>query len=226
MADGFGSGVHRIEIPDSALKQQPRAYPQHSQPLRERHGLWTLHQPTGRRILRSNGSYQRTVTVRCDCGYIRTSMAECDWRSGKATHGCRSCVIRGLAPASSFREHEGVRRGPHAGRKQRAARTLLQVERENTRWELDRDAQAFVEQHPNGGTLDEVGQFFGLTRERVRQIEAVALRKLRLRDNDSSELAALLDALREREHGPRDRGTGINRHALTLDELPTLGFDR
>jgi RNA polymerase primary sigma factor len=28
-------------------------------------------------------------------------------------------------------------------------------------------------------TLDEVGREFGLTRERIRQIEAVALRKLR-----------------------------------------------
>ncbi len=46
----------------------------------------------------------------------------------------------------------------------------------------------------NTHTLEEVGQSFALTRERIRQIEATALRKLR-RQPRSQELRALLDAL-------------------------------
>lgn len=46
-------------------------------------------------------------------------------------------------------------------------------------WEEDPYAQAFVEEHPNGATLEEVGEVLGVTRERVRQIEEVAKRKLR-----------------------------------------------
>ena len=45
----------------------------------------------------------------------------------------------------------------------------------------------------NVHTLEEVGQSFALTRERIRQIEATALRKLR-RQPRSQELRALLDA--------------------------------
>ena len=33
--------------------------------------------------------------------------------------------------------------------------------------------------HPDGLTLDQVGEFYGLTRERIRQLEEGALRKLR-----------------------------------------------
>lgn len=39
---------------------------------------------------------------------------------------------------------------------------------------------AIVAENPNGMTLDEIGQVLGVTRERVRQIEFSALRKLRL----------------------------------------------
>jgi len=45
----------------------------------------------------------------------------------------------------------------------------------------------------NAHTLEEVGQSFAVTRERIRQIEAVALRKLR-RQSHSEELRALLNA--------------------------------
>jgi hypothetical protein len=38
-------------------------------------------------------------------------------------------------------------------------------------------ALAYTESKPEGGTLDDVGEVFGLTRERVRQIETVAILK-------------------------------------------------
>jgi len=46
-------------------------------------------------------------------------------------------------------------------------------------WADDALAQAVVAEHPDGMTLEEVGDLMGLTRERIRQIELTALRKLR-----------------------------------------------
>lgn len=48
----------------------------------------------------------------------------------------------------------------------------------HTRFHLDRVAQDFVAEHPAGATLEEVGEVFALTRERIRQIEAKAMRRL------------------------------------------------
>ncbi|MBZ0116592.1 MAG: hypothetical protein K8H88_06350 [Sandaracinaceae bacterium] len=45
----------------------------------------------------------------------------------------------------------------------------------------DRAAQAFVAEHPDGATLEQVGLALGVTRERVRQIELDALRHFRQR---------------------------------------------
>lgn len=47
-----------------------------------------------------------------------------------------------------------------------------------TPYEEDRDARAFVAQH-SPATLEHVGLYFGVTRERIRQIETAAIRKLR-----------------------------------------------
>lgn len=51
-------------------------------------------------------------------------------------------------------------------------------------WEDDPWAQRFVEAHPGGATLDEVGQALGVERERVRQIEREALMKLAAKHRD------------------------------------------
>jgi DNA-directed RNA polymerase sigma subunit (sigma70/sigma32) len=45
-------------------------------------------------------------------------------------------------------------------------------------YEDDLVARVFVAMHPNGATLEEVGAMFDVTRERIRQIEAKAIRKL------------------------------------------------
>lgn len=42
-------------------------------------------------------------------------------------------------------------------------------------------AQRFVEEHPDGATLEEVGHYFGVTRERVRQMEVTAIEHLKKR---------------------------------------------
>jgi hypothetical protein len=47
-----------------------------------------------------------------------------------------------------------------------------------TRFADDPEAISFVATHPGGGTLEEVGEMFDLTRERIRQIEERALAKL------------------------------------------------
>lgn len=45
----------------------------------------------------------------------------------------------------------------------------------------DPEAVAFVEAHPDGATLDEIGEWLGVTRERIRQMEGDALRSLAMR---------------------------------------------
>jgi hypothetical protein len=60
-----------------------------------------------------------------------------------------------------------------------------------TRYADDQDAQAIVAAHPDGMPLELVGAYLGMTRERARQLETAALKKL----------AALLalDGVRERD---------------------------
>jgi uncharacterized Zn finger protein (UPF0148 family) len=49
---------------------------------------------------------------------------------------------------------------------------------------MDRAAQECVAEHPDGMTLEEIGEAMHITRERVRQIEAKALTKLRTLEGD------------------------------------------
>jgi DNA-directed RNA polymerase sigma subunit (sigma70/sigma32) len=46
-------------------------------------------------------------------------------------------------------------------------------------FERDEAAQRFVEEHPEGASLNEIGEALGVTYERARQIEAAAMAKLR-----------------------------------------------
>ena len=69
-------------------------------------------------------------------------------------------------------------------------------------WERDPWARAWVKQHPGGSTLEEVASALGVTRERVRQIEEVAMRKLRhVASERGLEVAEMLCALRELRDG-------------------------
>lgn len=75
-------------------------------------------------------------------------------------------------------------------------------------WEIldyaqDPWAQSFVRRHPGGASLEEVGDALGLVRERVRQVEEIAMRKVRLgAEALGLDLHALLGALQtEAEEG-------------------------
>lgn len=43
----------------------------------------------------------------------------------------------------------------------------------------DSDVQEIIKKHPDGMTLEQVGEVIGVTRERVRQIEVIALHKIK-----------------------------------------------
>ena len=59
---------------------------------------------------------------------------------------------------------------------------------------MDNCALDFVEDHPDGATLEEVGAALLLTRERVRQIEESALQKVRSTKAGREFLDAMGDA--------------------------------
>lgn len=69
-------------------------------------------------------------------------------------------------------------------------------------------------------TLDQVGRILGLTRERVRQVEAAALQ--RLRENDTSVLRDLLDALNEMD-ARTDTPADDDRAGVRTDTTPDPG---
>ncbi len=69
------------------------------------------------------------------------------------------------------------RQGNHCPAHAWTRSTVVHIDRV-TRFEKDARCVRFVEEHPDGATFEEVGQELGCTRERVRQLEATALRKL------------------------------------------------
>ncbi len=64
---------------------------------------------------------------------------------------------------------------PHRYRRNRSPHVDPESAYEDDLW-----AQAFVAEHPDGATLEQVGLMFDVTRERIRQIESVALRRLQV----------------------------------------------
>ena len=65
-------------------------------------------------------------------------------------------------------------------------------------WEADRWARAWVDAHPGGATLEEVGKALGVTRERVRQVEEMGMRKFeRAARKQGLSVRAMFEALRD-----------------------------
>jgi hypothetical protein len=91
----------------------------------------------------------------------------------------------------------------------------------------DPAARAFVDAHPDGATLDEVGTALGITRERLRQIETNALATLRKRTKfagiDPADLAAVL-AQRDAGIAPRPRSPmpSASKRPTPVDEPTSL----
>jgi hypothetical protein len=52
-----------------------------------------------------------------------------------------------------------------------------------------------VQCHPDGITLDEIGQFYGVTRERIRQYEVSAMRKIEKTAANGADIIAMLREL-------------------------------
>lgn len=70
-------------------------------------------------------------------------------------------------------------------------------------WEEDHWARAFVATHPEGASLEEVGSALGIVKERVRQVEEQALRKLVRRRQAEDLLKILRDLRAEQKRGCR-----------------------
>lgn len=118
-----------------------------------------------------SGDRVRKVLVRCACGDETYVMAR-DWRSGRSGQQCRTCSgkLNGLKGGRKVGQ-------PPANTK----RTEHRVRFDSIPWDQDDEVQEFVRQHPHGASLEEIGQYLQLTRERVRQLETVALRCMRFR---------------------------------------------
>lgn len=85
-------------------------------------------------------------------------------RGGAGSHHHTRAAPYGGAPGGAVRAADPVTSGA-PGARQRHEPSWSEV------WD-------FIEAHPHGGTLEEVAEAFGSTRERIRQVETKALRKL------------------------------------------------
>lgn len=123
-------------------------------------------------LLRVTSSKRRGVVwlVRCACGN-ESKVPAASLRQGYP-RTCRDCHNRSQRP------------GVGAPTVPEFTPSLLQGSQghpyhlNDLPFEDDPEAQRFVEENPSGATLSEIGACLGVTRERVRQIEEEALRKL------------------------------------------------
>lgn len=132
----------------------------------------------------SNPRKRRTVVeVRCDCGAVDTVRAT---DLARVAPRCRAC---GRAEAAAPRGGRTVINGAMLAHSSGAPLVMREERREFVRaacdrelWEADtaeaRAAESVIAREMGRLSLDEVAALFGLSRERIRQIEAMALRKL------------------------------------------------
>lgn len=112
-------------------------------------------------------------------------------RRGHWKYLCR-CRCGAIRPVRLETLHHGRKKCLHTGGKRRALIDSV------TRFEEDPRSRYVVAHHPDGLSLDEIGMLFGITRERVRQIEVIALTKLRKRYPHFEEVLRQLMAQRDR----------------------------
>lgn len=160
--------------------------------------------------------YEYAAVIVCDCTQVNT-IALSMWINGYAGQACQSCTHRKYMGVAERDPSTVDARSGDAVRERRTAWIDLPTEQ-------DVHFKLFMQAFPEGATLEDIADFYGLTRERIRQIEAGALAKLKRADalSGDGQLRTMLEALRDRESGPRGRCTGIESNALTIDELPTV----
>lgn len=103
---------------------------------------------------------------------------------GRSTlEGARRLADEARANPAAFVERAKAERERQPARPSqvRTRTTEERVAWESTRYVDDIETQLFVNAFPGGATLEEIGEFLGVTRERVRQMEADALRSLAMR---------------------------------------------
>lgn len=115
---------------------------------------------------------------------------------GLTPNGLRARICAGMTP------EEAVTRPRRRRAKNRPSGASL-VEDLDLPWEVSDQSWYIVARHPAGLTLEQVGEVFGLTRERIRQIEEKALKKLLRSPTRAAVLRELLELSLERETAPR-----------------------
>lgn len=126
------------------------------------------------RVLHAAGKDPKDIAreLRCRLEYVRNAIAVAPCRA-RLTYKPRR-----MAQAAYVRVTKGTDLLPPD--QQREVRLVdREYQRRNwQRYELDTRCQRLVAEHPDGMDLRVVGEYLGITRERVRQIELKALRSL------------------------------------------------